>query len=403
MKSKVSIVIPTRHRPDTLAKTLLTVVNQSHTDIEVIVSNNGCNAETRAVVERLGDSRVRLVEPPQPLSMSHNFEFGMDHATGDWLVLIGDDDGILPTGIERGLRMLRESGAEALGSLACGYRWPVNGVPLPGAVLSIPMGSGWSWQSSERQMRRILRRDVGFNEAPMTYTGGMISADLFNRIKMRRGTFYHSQIPDAFSSFAFLSVIERYAFSHEPIAIAGVSSHSNGLATLSMNADQFREDTNIAFHPDLPLPAEGTLTFSFQAMLYESYLQTAYLRTGSEITNVTQQLAASIASARLYRGRSETDPRVYDATIRWVRQTAAHHRLDYDAIVKESRRVTITQTISFYRQLIRDFASRYTLDDLIGTKINDVYQASLAADVIRVTKPNRLSSVVRTFKRRLAR
>lgn len=398
---KVSIIIPTRRRPDTLAKAVLTAVNQTHRNIEVIVSNNGNTAETRAVVQAIGDPRVRCVEPPRPLSMSHNFEFGMDHATGDWLVLIGDDDGILPSGVERALKMLREAGAEALGSATCVYRWPIDGASQRGPFLSVPLGSGWKWQRSERQMRRILTRDVGFNEAPMTYSGGVVRTALYNRVKAVRGTFYQSQIPDCFSAFAFLSTVDRYVFSREALMVAGVSSHSHGSTGLSLKANPFNQDANIPFHQDLILPEEGTFTFSFQAMLYESYLQTTYLRTAKPITRIEEQVVAIVAYAGWYRNRIAGGDRAHEAALRWARRAAEHYGLNHDSILAQAKRLSLRQASSQYRQRIRDFLSRYVVDDRLHLPISDVYQASIAAETIMRSRPNRLQSFGRTAMRKL--
>lgn len=65
---KVSIVIPTRNRADTLAKSLRTAVEQSHDHVEIIVSINGGDPATRRVVEKVSDPRVRCVEPERRLS-----------------------------------------------------------------------------------------------------------------------------------------------------------------------------------------------------------------------------------------------------------------------------------------------------------------------------------------------
>ncbi|MES3101605.1 glycosyltransferase family 2 protein [Sphingomonas faeni] len=398
---KVSVVIPTRDRPDTLAKSLLTVINQTHRNIEVIVSNNGNNPETNRVIEAIGDSRVRCVQPSASLSMSHNFEFAMQHATGDLIALIGDDDGILPTGIERAVAMMRESGAEALASVNCTFRWPIDQQSQQGVYLSVPMTSGWSWRDSRTVMRRVLERDLSFNEAPTTYTGGVISSQLYDRIKQVRGSFYQSQIPDTFSAFAFLSVTDRYILAHEPLMIAGVSGHSHGQTALGVKSHSFNEDPNIPFHSDLPLPEEGRLTFSFQALLYESYLQTQYLRTDNSLTTIKDQVVATVAYAKAHRNWTKGGDKAYDACVRWARTMAAHHNLDVQEIEEKAKRLSFAQASSQYRQTVRDFLTRYVIDDKIALNISDVYQASIVAESIRLTKPNRLHSYRRTFARKI--
>ena len=244
---KVSVVIPTRHRADKLAACLRTVVCQTYDNLEIIVSNNGADAATRDVIASFEDHRIQCVEPPHTLSMSHNFEFAMSRASGEWLALIGDDDGILPDGISRAVEMMRQSGAEALASPTCLYQWPVEGNPRRAPFLTIPYGSGWEWRSSRDALRRMLSRDMGFNDAPTTYTGGMVSAALYSRIKKVKGTFYQSQIPDCYSAFAFCSATERYVLSRESLMIAGVSAYSSGRAALLVQPTNIDDDELKAF------------------------------------------------------------------------------------------------------------------------------------------------------------
>lgn len=395
---KVSIVIPTRSRADTLTKTLRTAVEQSHDNVEIIVSNNGGDPATRQVVEKVSDRRVRCIEPDRRLSMSHNFEFAMSHATGDWLVLIGDDDGILPNGISRGLEILAESGAEALASPTCLYRWPVG---KRGPFLTIPYGVGWEWRSSRGALRRMLSRDMGFNDAPTTYTGGIVSAALYSRIKEVKGTFYQSQIPDCYSAFAFCSATESYVLSRESLMIAGISAHSHGRASLSVQPTNFHDDESIPFHSKLPLPDIGSFTSSFQAMLYESYLQTSYLRTDPPITSLEEQIVAILAYSKWYKDRVPGADKAWDIAFDWTAKAAERHHLDVNEIRRKAERLPIRARLSQHLQILRDFTKRYVVDETLQLPISDVYEASRVAAATLKNRPSRLGSYSRTVARRL--
>ena len=62
----VSVVIPTRDRPEFLALTLRTALWQQDVDSEVIVVDDGSESGTAAVVRQLADSRVRLLRNTGP-------------------------------------------------------------------------------------------------------------------------------------------------------------------------------------------------------------------------------------------------------------------------------------------------------------------------------------------------
>ena len=57
----ISVVIPTRNRAHLLRYALQSVVTQDWDDFEIIVSDNDSSDNTRQVVERYADKRIRYV------------------------------------------------------------------------------------------------------------------------------------------------------------------------------------------------------------------------------------------------------------------------------------------------------------------------------------------------------
>ena len=106
---KFTVIIPTRERPDTLKWALKTCTTQDYDNFEVIVSDNFSQDETRRVVEDAKDPRVRYLNTGKRISMTANFEFGLSHATGDYVCFIGDDDGLLPNALAELAQLLTGS------------------------------------------------------------------------------------------------------------------------------------------------------------------------------------------------------------------------------------------------------------------------------------------------------
>src|SRR5215475_1696049 len=65
-RPEVSVVIPTRSRPDLVLRAVRSVLGQTMTDLEVVVVIDGPDPDTEAALETLGDPRVRTV----PLDVS---------------------------------------------------------------------------------------------------------------------------------------------------------------------------------------------------------------------------------------------------------------------------------------------------------------------------------------------
>jgi len=96
---RLSIGVPAYNQGRYLRETLESILHQDVPFHEIVVSNNHSSdstAEVIAAVQREYPDRIRLVMPPEHLSMTGNFNFTASHLTGDWLSLISSDDLTLP-------------------------------------------------------------------------------------------------------------------------------------------------------------------------------------------------------------------------------------------------------------------------------------------------------------------
>ena len=65
-----SIIIPARNRSSTVARAVRSVLDQTVYGLEVIVVDDGSTDATSAVVEEIGDSRLRLLRLTENLGQS---------------------------------------------------------------------------------------------------------------------------------------------------------------------------------------------------------------------------------------------------------------------------------------------------------------------------------------------
>lgn len=397
---KVSIVIPTRNRHDVLLHCLRTVVNQDHENLEIIVSDNHSTPETRAVVESFQSPRLRYVNPGRSLSMSHNFEFALSHVAGDWIAVLGDDDGLLPGGIRKALASVLQSGLPCLCSVTGSYNWPTvldGHVP----VLEVPWRRGIEIRHSAPAVAAVMSGAEDYRSLPLLYTGGFVHASLLARMRPDGGPLIRSQIPDVYSAFALTSLTDRFVYSHEPFAVGGRSSHSTGLQVLLCFKGElapFHASDLIPFHPDIPLPAAGTLTFSMAAMHYESYLQSAFLRSGAARVNAADQLVLILGKApKAYR------PYMDD----WARRFALMHGLDLErALARESdeagarRRQRLASSLAYALRFYRLFQP-------VDSALPTIFEACVTAQDLLDQRPRILRSHARFLagivQRKLAR
>lgn len=101
----VSVVIPTRNRPELAVRAVGSALAQTHEAIEVVVVIDGPDPETRANLATVGDERLRVIELPRSGKAPNARNVGARNARGRWTALLDDDDEWLPTKVERQLAL----------------------------------------------------------------------------------------------------------------------------------------------------------------------------------------------------------------------------------------------------------------------------------------------------------
>ncbi len=123
---RVSIGIPTINRSSLALRAIRSALAQTYSDVEVIVSDDASTDDTVLRVQEIRDPRVALFQQKQRLGLVGNFDFCLRHATGEFFLLLGDDDVLLPNAIERLVEpfLLNRPpiSAEAVGAVWCPCR-----------------------------------------------------------------------------------------------------------------------------------------------------------------------------------------------------------------------------------------------------------------------------------------
>jgi glycosyltransferase involved in cell wall biosynthesis len=105
----VTAVIPTRNRPELVARAVRSALGQSYPHIEVVVVIDGPDMATVAALATLSDERLRVVTLPESRGGAGARNAGVEAATGSWIALLDDDDEWLPEKIDLQIQRARTS------------------------------------------------------------------------------------------------------------------------------------------------------------------------------------------------------------------------------------------------------------------------------------------------------
>jgi glycosyltransferase involved in cell wall biosynthesis len=115
MSDMVSVIVPHHNRPDFLRDALLSIRDQTAKPAEVIVVDDDSKPEYRDRLREFA-GLASILHTPANIGLSAARNFGAQHAKGEWLAFLDDDDVFLPDKIERQLQYLKgHPECEALG------------------------------------------------------------------------------------------------------------------------------------------------------------------------------------------------------------------------------------------------------------------------------------------------
>ncbi len=96
----VTFCMTTYKRPEFLRSQLLSLLNQTFTNFEIIISDNDIEASGEIVVKEINDSRIHYECNEKNLGMVKSFNRSLYKAATEYVVMITDDDPVYPEMLE---------------------------------------------------------------------------------------------------------------------------------------------------------------------------------------------------------------------------------------------------------------------------------------------------------------
>lgn len=104
----ISVIVPVYNGEKTLRETIQSVLNQTFTNFELIIINDGSQDSTLEIISRIHDSRIKVFSYPNSgVSASRNR--GISHGMGEYITFIDADDLWTADKLEKQLKALQEN------------------------------------------------------------------------------------------------------------------------------------------------------------------------------------------------------------------------------------------------------------------------------------------------------
>jgi glycosyltransferase involved in cell wall biosynthesis len=232
---KFSVLLPTRNRLELLRYAVETVRRQDYSDWEIIVSDNCSEQDIGGFVDSLNEPRIKYYRTDQFVPVTDNWNNALEKSTGDFVVMLGDDDALMRRYFSTIRHLIQSHGKpDFVYTNALLYAYP--GV-IPGSPDGFLQPIGYAnflrsatepfWLDRGQALQAVrdsvnFRMSFGYN---MQYAA--VSRELIDRLG-RDGPFFQSPYPDFYAMNMMMLNAERILVCPYPLIAIGISPKSFG-------------------------------------------------------------------------------------------------------------------------------------------------------------------------------
>lgn len=232
----LSIVIATKNRELYCIETIKSILKISNGEIQIAISDNSDTNQVKIFIENIVHKSIAYIYDNSPISSIDNFNRAMNLATGEYICLLGDDDGLLPEAIET-IKWAKENNIDSISPVnTIAYYWPNALKEYPNGYMEIPNYVKRIEEINPKiKLNKLLASGLQnylLYSLPKSYHG-FIKKTLMDDIKKQTGNYYGGLSPDIYSAVSLSLIVKKHFITTQPLTIAGVCKSSTTAANFT--------------------------------------------------------------------------------------------------------------------------------------------------------------------------
>lgn len=109
----ISVIIPLYNKEDYISSSIKSVLDQTYTEFELIIVNDGSKDDSLTIVEQFKDKRIRIINKENG-GVSSARNVGVESAVFEFIAFLDADDLWLPNHLNRIVELINMYGSEAV-------------------------------------------------------------------------------------------------------------------------------------------------------------------------------------------------------------------------------------------------------------------------------------------------
>ncbi|ALC89198.1 hypothetical protein AM500_04895 [Bacillus sp. FJAT-18017] len=232
-KFLLSVVIPTKNREKYASATVKQILDINDDRIQVVIQDN---SDTHVLSELLDnyseDNRLKYNYTPGTVSFVENFNLAVSQADGEYLCIIGDDDGIVPQIIDV-VMWAKKNNIDAIKpELNAVYFWPNSEAlknKLDNGYLNISKITAKAELCKphieiEKLLKQGAQQYLSLDMVKLYH--GIVKRDCLDEIKKVTGKYFGGLSPDIYMSVALSLTVNKMVKIDFPLTISGICNKS---------------------------------------------------------------------------------------------------------------------------------------------------------------------------------
>lgn len=231
-KYLISIVIPTKNRQKYCIEVVKQIISLGLEGIEIVIQDNSDDNRLKEKIQVINSGNIIYNYHGGILSFVDNFSEAVSLATGEYVCMIGDDDGILPNIIEV-TKFAKESQLDAIvPGLNAVYFWPSNNPIIingENGYLCLSYIKNTYKEIDCLKGLRDLMKTGGQNyqslDIPRVYHG-IVKKEFIEKVRKITGNYFNGLTPDIYMSTALSLICKKVCRIGYPVTVSGICPKS---------------------------------------------------------------------------------------------------------------------------------------------------------------------------------
>ncbi|MUG31583.1 glycosyltransferase family 2 protein [Psychrobacter sanguinis] len=238
-KPLLSIVIPTKNRQKYCLSAVNSILAIQSDKVQIVIQDNSDNSTLEEMLPDLNNSnKLKYNYSQDPVSFVENFNNAIASSDGEYICMIGDDDGINPE-IIIATEWAKNYNIDCLvGNIKAYYRWGGVGTQrglittIPDNSLTITQFNGIAKEVDvEKSLMKLMKNGcTNYTQfkLPKLYHG-IVKKEALSNLKKQTGSYLKGLSPDIYASIALACTINKLIEIDYPLTIPGICAESGSV------------------------------------------------------------------------------------------------------------------------------------------------------------------------------